>query len=189
MADYYSLIARAVAGLTDNTSKARHALYERARAAFFAHLPHAPLSKADIVRHRLSLEEAIRKVEAESARAVSYSTEIAITLLWLSALLTLYTGWAYMRAGLRFMKPTGFAHSGKPASEGLPFLSISLAIRALRANLLRSSLTALGIVLGVAAVVCMVAVGAGARWQISVKISELGTNLLFVYPDENYAAG
>ena len=65
MADYYSLIARAVAGLTNNTSEARHALYERARAAFFAHLPRSTLSKADIISHRLSLEEAIRKVEAE----------------------------------------------------------------------------------------------------------------------------
>src|SRR5262249_52980827 len=76
---------------------------------------------------------------------------------------------------------TEFAHPEKPASEGLPFLSISLAIRALRANLLRSVLTALGIVLGVAAVVCMVAVGAGARSQISEKIRKLGTDLLFVY--------
>ncbi|MGA2567311.1 MAG: CDP-diacylglycerol--glycerol-3-phosphate 3-phosphatidyltransferase, partial [Pseudolabrys sp.] len=31
------------------------------------------------------------------------TTEIGITLLWLSALLTLYTGWDYMRAGLRYM--------------------------------------------------------------------------------------
>jgi putative ABC transport system permease protein len=159
MADYYSLIARAVAGLTENTSEARHALYERARAAFYRHLPGAALSKADIVAHRLSLEEAIRKVEAESARTVSYSTDL--------------------RSG---MKPTEFVHSEKPTSAGLPFLGISLAIRALHVNRLRSVLTALGIVLGVAAVVCMVAVGAGARSQISEKISKLGTNLLFVQP-------
>ena len=119
----------------------------------------ATLSKADIVAKRLSLEEAIQKVEADSARAVS-----------------------------RFMKPTEFAHTKKPASKGLPFLGISLAIRALRANQQRSVLTALGIVLGVAAVICMVAVGAGARSQISEKISKLGTNLLFVKP-LSYAAG
>jgi putative ABC transport system permease protein len=71
---------------------------------------------------------------------------------------------------------------GKAASEGLPYLGFSLAIGSLRANRLRSLLTALGIVLGVAAVVCMVAVGAGARRQISEKIGKLGTNLLFVQP-------
>ena len=86
------------------------------------------------------------------------------------------------------MEPTEFAHSKRPASEALPFLGISLALRALHANRLRSALTALGIVLGVAAVVCMVAVGAGARSQISEKISKLGTNLLFVEP-YTYAAG
>src|SRR5262249_20216873 len=89
---------------------------------------------------------------------------------------------------LRYMKPTEFAHSEKPASKGLPYLGISLAIRALRTNQQRSVLTALGIVLGVAAVICMVAVGAGARSQISEKISKLGTNLLFVQPN-SFAAG
>jgi putative ABC transport system permease protein len=66
--------------------------------------------------------------------------------------------------------------------------SFSLALGALGANRLRSALTALGIVLGVAAVVCMVAVGEGARSQISEKIGKLGTNLLFIQP-YTYAAG
>ena len=60
--------------------------------------------------------------------------------------------------------------------------SSSLAVRALGANRLRSALTALGIVLGVGAVVCMIAVGEGARSQISDKIAKLGTDLLFVQP-------
>jgi hypothetical protein len=90
-----------VAGLPDNTSEARHALHERACAAFFSHLSGVALSKADIVGMRLSLEEAIQQVEAESAHAVSYSIGIGSRLLWLSALLTLYTGWDYFRAGLR----------------------------------------------------------------------------------------
>ena len=60
--------------------------------------------------------------------------------------------------------------------------SLRLAIHALSANRLRSVLTSLGIVLGVAAVVCMVAIGEGARAQISEQISKLGTNLLFVEP-------
>jgi putative ABC transport system permease protein len=64
----------------------------------------------------------------------------------------------------------------------LPLLlqSCSLALRALAANRLRSALTTLGIILGVGAVVCMVAVGEGARSQISEQIAKLGTNLLFL---------
>jgi hypothetical protein len=70
MADYYPLIARAVAGLEKNTGDARRALYERARTALVAQLRGvAPaLSESDVTRERLALEEAIRKVEAESAR-------------------------------------------------------------------------------------------------------------------------
>jgi putative ABC transport system permease protein len=66
--------------------------------------------------------------------------------------------------------------------------TICLAVDALRVNRLRSVLTTLGIVLGVAAVVCMVAVGEGARSQISDKIGKLGTNLLFIQP-YTYTAG
>jgi len=70
MADYYPLIARAVAGLERNTGDARRALYERARTALVAQLRGVTpaLSESDVTRERLALEEAIRKVEAESAR-------------------------------------------------------------------------------------------------------------------------
>src|SRR6202035_1463430 len=70
MADYYPLIARAVAGLEKNNSENRRALYERARAALLAQLRGVtpPLNESDITRERLALEESIRKVEAESAR-------------------------------------------------------------------------------------------------------------------------
>src|SRR5215468_7421541 len=66
--------------------------------------------------------------------------------------------------------------------------TIRLAVQSLRVNRVRSALTTLGIVLGVAALVCMVAVGEGARSQVSDKISKLGTNLLFIEP-YSYAAG
>jgi putative ABC transport system permease protein len=56
------------------------------------------------------------------------------------------------------------------------------AIRALRANLLRSALTMLGIVIGVAAVIAMVAVGSGAQTQVADQIRSLGANLLLVQP-------
>src|SRR5579872_7359883 len=70
MADYYPLIARAVAGLDKNTGDARRALYERARAALVAQLRGVTpaLDESDVTRERLALEEAIRKVEGESAR-------------------------------------------------------------------------------------------------------------------------
>jgi putative ABC transport system permease protein len=63
-----------------------------------------------------------------------------------------------------------------------PLESLRVALRALRVNKLRSALTMLGIVVGVAAVVCMVSVGAGARAEVSEKIRTLGANLLLVMP-------
>jgi hypothetical protein len=70
MADYHPLITRAVEGLGNNTAEARRTLYERARAALVAQLRgiDPPLSEAEITRERLALEDAIRKVEAESVR-------------------------------------------------------------------------------------------------------------------------
>src|SRR5438105_1173372 len=70
MADYYPLISRAVAGLERNNGESRRTLYERARAALLAQLRGVTpaLNESDITRERLALEEAIRKVEAESAR-------------------------------------------------------------------------------------------------------------------------
>jgi len=64
MADYYPLIARAIAGLDKNTGEARRALYERARTALVAQLRgiNPPLQEAEITRERLALEEAVRKV-------------------------------------------------------------------------------------------------------------------------------
>src|ERR1700736_6100008 len=71
MADYYPLIARAIAGLDPSApGESRRALYERARAALIAQLRSVqpPLSESEITRERLSLEEAVRKVEAEAAQ-------------------------------------------------------------------------------------------------------------------------
>ena len=68
--NYYRLIARAVKGLDRSSAEARNAVYERARKALVAQLRfnQPALSKADIAKERLVLEEAIRKVEAEAAR-------------------------------------------------------------------------------------------------------------------------
>jgi hypothetical protein len=70
MADYYPLIARAIAGLDPNApGESRRALYERARTALIQQLRgvQPPLSESEITRERLSLEEAVRKVESEAA--------------------------------------------------------------------------------------------------------------------------
>lgn len=71
MADYYPLIARAIAGLDPSApGESRRALYERARAALIQQLRGVdpPLSESEITRERLALEEAVRKVESEAAQ-------------------------------------------------------------------------------------------------------------------------
>jgi len=61
-----------------------------------------------------------------------------------------------------------------------------LALREIRRNLLRSSLTILGIVIGVAAVITMVTLGNGATAQVTAEIASLGTNLLQVRPGQGF---
>ncbi|MCA6216045.1 ABC transporter permease [Ideonella sp. B7] len=67
--------------------------------------------------------------------------------------------------------------------------SILLALRAIRRNLLRSFLTVLGIVIGVAAVITMVTVGNGATRAVQDQISSLGSNLLQVRPGQRLGPG
>jgi putative ABC transport system permease protein len=61
--------------------------------------------------------------------------------------------------------------------------------RALRVNPLRSALTALGVIIGVASVVAMVALGQGAQKQVQASISSLGSNLLIVVPGASRQGG
>jgi len=58
--------------------------------------------------------------------------------------------------------------------------SARIAVRALRVNKLRSALTMLGIVIGVGAVITMVAVGAGAQARVAEQIQSLGSNMIIV---------
>jgi putative ABC transport system permease protein len=67
--------------------------------------------------------------------------------------------------------------------------ALLLALRAIRRNLLRSSLTTLGIIIGVAAVITMVNVGAGATAQVKSSISSLGSNLLMARPGQQLGMG
>jgi putative ABC transport system permease protein len=57
-----------------------------------------------------------------------------------------------------------------------------VALEALRANRLRSGLTMLGVVIGVAAVVVLVAIGTGAKEEVEAQVEGLGSNLLIVVP-------
>jgi putative ABC transport system permease protein len=57
-----------------------------------------------------------------------------------------------------------------------------VAIESIRRNKMRSALTALGIIIGVACVIAMIAVGQGSRASIQAQISSLGTNFLLVIP-------
>ncbi|MCU0953797.1 MAG: ABC transporter permease [Hyphomicrobium sp.] len=67
--------------------------------------------------------------------------------------------------------------------------SLRVALTALRSNLLRSILTTLGIVIGVASVIILVAVGNGAAGEVNRQIMALGTNMLVVFPDSMRVMG
>ena len=69
------------------------------------------------------------------------------------------------------------------------WMTILTALRALRRNKLRSALTMLGIVIGVAAVVTMVSVGRGADFAVQQQIKSLGNNLVMVVPGTTTASG
>ncbi|NLI31187.1 MAG: ABC transporter permease, partial [Deltaproteobacteria bacterium] len=67
--------------------------------------------------------------------------------------------------------------------------SMLLASREIRRNVLRSVLTILGIVIGVAAVIIMVTIGGGATLQVKQQIASMGSNLLMVTPGKRLGPG
>ena len=67
--------------------------------------------------------------------------------------------------------------------------SLRIALNALRVNMLRSTLTMLGIIIGVAAVITMIAVGGGAQARIQDQIKSLGSNLMIILPGSTTASG
>src|SRR5438552_12799375 len=71
----------------------------------------------------------------------------------------------------------------------LLWMTVVTALRALRRNLLRSTLTMLGVIIGVAAVVTMVSVGRGADAAVQQQIQSLGNNLLMIIPGATTANG
>jgi len=67
--------------------------------------------------------------------------------------------------------------------------SFRIALRALRVNKMRSALTMLGIIIGVSAVIAMIAVGSGAKARISEQIASMGSNLLVVQSGSSTSGG
>src|SRR5512137_1905542 len=63
------------------------------------------------------------------------------------------------------------------------------AFRALQRNKMRSFLTMLGIIIGVAAVIAMLAIGQGAEYSVKQQISALGTNVLIIFPGSQQQGG
>ncbi|HUC44238.1 MAG TPA: ABC transporter permease [Candidatus Sulfotelmatobacter sp.] len=70
-----------------------------------------------------------------------------------------------------------------------PLQTLRVAIRALLRNKLRSFLTTLGIIIGVSAVIAMVAIGEGAKAQVEASFASMGSNLLVVLPGSTTAGG
>jgi putative ABC transport system permease protein len=64
-----------------------------------------------------------------------------------------------------------------------------VALQAIRANKLRSFLTMLGIIIGVGAVITMVALGSGAQKAVQARIAALGPTLLSIYPGQSFRGG
>ena len=67
--------------------------------------------------------------------------------------------------------------------------NLAIAFQALKVNKLRSSLTMLGIIIGVAAVITMIAVGGGAQARVKAQISSLGSNLMIIIPGSLLQSG
>ncbi len=67
--------------------------------------------------------------------------------------------------------------------------TFSVALRALRRNKLRSVLTALGIIIGVGAVIAMVGIGNGAKAQVEAQIASLGQNVILIFSGSTTSSG
>src|SRR5262249_13918013 len=81
----------------------------------------------------------------------------------------------------------GSAQSG--SSLALAAMILAAAVQAIGRNKLRSALTMLGVFIGVAALIAMVAVGSGANDAVRQQIANLGTNLLVVVPGATVGGG
>ena len=80
--------------------------------------------------------------------------------------------------------------TGKNLARRIRLVStFKIAARALRRNKLRSALTALGIIIGVGAVIAMVSIGTGAKAQVEAQIASLGENVILIFSGSTTASG
>ncbi|MGO9604855.1 MAG: ABC transporter permease [Candidatus Binataceae bacterium] len=96
------------------------------------------------------------------------------------------------RHHLPIVEPAPVEPEEHPAAEEawvFGSMALSAAARALKRNKLRAALTMLGIFIGVAAVIAMVAVGDGARASVQEQIQSLGTNLIVILPGATTSNG
>jgi putative ABC transport system permease protein len=70
-----------------------------------------------------------------------------------------------------------------------PLLTLRVALRAIFRNKLRAFLTTLGVVIGVGAVIAMMAIGAGAKAQVEAAFAAMGTNVLIILPGSTSTSG
>lgn len=66
---------------------------------------------------------------------------------------------------------------------------LKIALKALNRNKLRAILTMLGIIIGIAAVICMLAIGQGSKNSIKAQISEMGSNMIMIHPGNMQRGG
>ena len=66
---------------------------------------------------------------------------------------------------------------------------LKIALRALANNKLRGFLTMLGIIIGVASVITMLAIGQGSKRSIQAQISEMGSNMIMIQPGADMRGG
>src|SRR5581483_6510087 len=82
------------------------------------------------------------------------------------------------------------ARAGRSGGRSVsPLNTLRVASRAILRNKLRSFLTTLGIVIGVGAVIAMMAIGAGAKAQVEQAFAAMGTNVLIVLPGSTSSSG
>ncbi|HEY8073146.1 MAG TPA: ABC transporter permease [Labilithrix sp.] len=70
-----------------------------------------------------------------------------------------------------------------------PFVTLRIALRAILRNKMRAFLTTLGIIIGVGAVIAMMAIGAGAKAQVEAAFQAMGTNILIILPGSTSSGG
>ena len=67
--------------------------------------------------------------------------------------------------------------------------SFRMAFKSIRSNRVRSLLTMLGIIIGVASVITMLAIGQGSKKSIQAQISEMGSNMIMIHPGADMRGG